>query len=70
MISRIRANDMTIPPRAATAPPVWPVPAPRGTTGVPVASARRTTLATSAVDRGTTTTSGSRCWRSDQNEAS
>ena len=44
--------------------------APRAITGVPVASANVTTFLTSSVVRGTTTTSGSRCWRRDQNEAS
>src|SRR6266511_2652049 len=68
--ARIRANEITMPPRAATAPPVCPVPAPRGTTGVPVESAKRTTRATSSVVRGTTTTSGIRVLRSDQKDAS
>ncbi len=70
MIFRIRANDTTMPPRAAIAPPVWPVPAPRGTIGVPVSSATRIAATTSAVDSATITTSGRCCIRSDQNDAS
>jgi hypothetical protein len=70
MIRRIRANETTMPPRAATAPPVCPVPAPRGTIGVPVSFAIRMVAATSAVVSGTTTTSGRCCIRSDQNDAS
>src|ERR1700716_3563876 len=69
-IFRIRANDTTMPPRAATAPPVWPVPAPRGTIGVPVSAATRIAATTSAVVSGTTTTSGRCCIRRDQNDAS
>ena len=70
MILRMSAKDTTMPPCAAMAPPVWPVPAPRGTMGVPVSAAMRIAATTSAVDRGTTTTSGRRLIRSDQNDAS
>src|SRR5205814_1464917 len=60
----------SMPPWAAMAPPVWPVPAPRGTIGVPVSAAIRIAATTSAVESGTTTTSGRRRIRSDQNDAS
>ena len=59
-----------MPPSGAIAPPVCPVPAPRGTIGVSVSFATPTTATTSAVDSGTTTAAGVRRWRRDQNEAS
>ena len=59
-----------MPPSGAIAPPVCPVPAPRGTSGVSVSFATRTTATTSAVDSGTTTTLGVLFWRSDQKDAS
>ena len=70
MIFRIRAKEMTIPPSGAMAPPVCPVPAPRGTIGVSVSFATCTAATTSAVVSGTTTALGVRCCRNDQNEAS
>jgi len=54
----MRANERTTPPRAGTAPPHRPVPAPRATTGSPHDFAILTTAATSRVLRGKTTAAG------------
>jgi len=45
-------------PGTGSAPPDRPVPAPRGTMGIPASTAMRTTAATSSVDAGSTTTLG------------
>ena len=50
--------DRTTQPSTALAPPDSPVPAPRVTSGVPVAAQADTTSATSAVVRGRTTADG------------
>ena len=52
-------TSSTPPPCCGVAPPASPVPAPRGVTGTPCACAQRTSAATSSVERGSTTTSGS-----------
>ncbi len=54
----IRETSSTIAPGLAMAPPARPVPAPRGTTGVPVAWAMRITACTSSTDAACTTASG------------
>ena len=54
----MRETSSTIAPGLAMAPPARPVPAPRGTTGVPVAWAMRITACTSATDAACTTASG------------
>src|SRR4029453_11749651 len=54
----IRLTSTRIPWRRGTAPSVNPVPPSRGTIGTPRSVARRTTAATSSVDSGSTTTSG------------
>ena len=48
----IRSRLTTTPPRIGTAPPVYPVPAPRGTSGVRVSLQSRAIAATSAVVAG------------------
>ena len=50
--------DSTTPPWMATAPPVRPVPAPRGVTGTRVSLHSFMTAATSSVVRHSATTSG------------
>ncbi len=47
---------------SASAPPERPVPAPRGTNGMPRAPSRRTTAMTSSRLPGSTTTPGTRRW--------
>ena len=54
----IRETSSTIAPGLAIAPPARPVPAPRGTTGVCVSWARRSTACTSSTDAACTTASG------------
>src|SRR5581483_11684206 len=56
-VMRVRAT--TTPPTAATAPPLRPVPAPRGITGTSKRWATRTAAATCSVDSGKTTACGS-----------
>jgi hypothetical protein len=56
-ISRIRSVESTTHPSTAFAPPESPVPAPRGTTGMPCRAQAATTAATSAVDSGRATAS-------------
>ena len=58
-IRRIRTVASTTPWRVGTAPPLNPVPAPRGVTGTSKALQARTTVCTSAVVPGKTTASGS-----------
>ena len=60
-ISRIRFIRVITTDTAPSTPfdaPVSPDPAPRGTIGTPAAAQARTTAATSAVDPGFTTASG------------
>ena len=54
----MRFRPIITPPFGAVAPPMRPVPEPRGTIGTPASRQRRTTLTTSAVERGRTTRSG------------
>ena len=54
----IRVMETMTPPRGAMAPPMRPVPEPRGTMGMPRPRQSRTTAATCAADSGRTTTSG------------
>ena len=54
----MRERSSTIAPGLAIAPPARPVPAPRGTTGVPVAWARRMTTCTCSTDVACTTAIG------------
>ena len=58
LMAVIRSVDRTTQPSTALAPPESPVPAPRVTSGVPVAAQADTTSATSAVVRGRTTAAG------------
>ena len=58
VMSRMRSSERTIPPSIAVEPPDRLVPAPRGTTGVPVDAAKRTTAWTSSVDVARTTAAG------------
>ena len=55
----MRAVLTTMPPQAATAPPLRPVPAPRATTGTRRRCAMRTTAWTCVALSGNTTASGS-----------
>ena len=55
----MRAVATTTPRRAGTAPPLSPVPAPRGVTGTPSALQARTTPRTCSAFAGKTTASGS-----------
>ena len=50
--------DSTMPPRIGSAPPVMPLPAPRGVTGIWCAAAKRSTSSTSARVRHSTAASG------------
>ncbi len=54
----MRASERTIPSATGSAPPDNPVPAPRATKGTPSRAQMRTTPCTSAVDPGSTTSSG------------
>ena len=54
----MRLTLIMTPPFGAVAPPIRPVPEPRGTMGTPASRQRRTTATTSAVVRGSTTRSG------------
>ena len=54
----IRDSPRRTQPGTGSAPPDSPVPAPRGTTGIPASRAIRTTAATSSVEAGSTTTLG------------
>ena len=54
----MRLTPIITPPAGAVAPPISPVPEPRGMMGTPASRQRRTTASTSAVDRGSTTRSG------------
>ena len=54
----MRLTPIITPPFGAVAPPMSPVPEPRGMIGTPASRQRRTTATTSAVDRGSTTRSG------------
>ena len=58
LMAVIRSVERTTQPSTALAPPDSPVPAPRVTSGVPVAAQADTTSATSAVVRGRTTAAG------------
>ena len=51
-------SDSTISPVPAFAPPASPVPAPRTTTGVPVALAMRIVVCTSSMDAACTSAIG------------
>jgi hypothetical protein len=53
----MRSKESRMPPKAGTAPPESPVPAPRGVTGMRCSFARRATAATCSVDSGKTRTS-------------
>ena len=57
-IRRIRESEMTTEPSTGRAPPERPVPAPRGTIGIPASRATPTTPTTSSVDAGSTTITG------------
>src|SRR4051794_22251752 len=57
-IAVIRSVDTTRQPATADAPPERPEPAPRGTTGMPCAAAKRTAVCTSSVDPARTTANG------------
>ena len=57
-IAVIRSVETTRQPSTADAPPDSPLPAPRGTTGMPFAAANRTAACTSSVDPARTTASG------------
>ncbi|HYV64777.1 MAG TPA: hypothetical protein VE964_00955 [Myxococcales bacterium] len=52
------SRERTIPPRSASAPPLFPVPAPRGTTGIRFSREYRSTLETSSALRARTTACG------------
>ncbi len=54
----IRDSPITTQPSLGSAPPDSPVPAPRGTIGIPNSCASFTHAATSAVEPGSTTISG------------
>ncbi len=54
----MRVIETITPPAAAIAPPISPVPEPRGTIGTCSRRHRRTTSATWAADSGSTTASG------------
>ena len=54
----IRESPSSKHPGTGSAPPDSPVPAPRGTMGMPAATAIRTTATTSSVEAGSTTTLG------------
>ena len=54
-----RAVQITSAPGTGTAPPLSPVPEPRGTTGIACAAAKRSSAETSSVDCGKTIASGS-----------
>ena len=54
----MRVMETMTPPTGAMAPPMRPVPDPRGTTGTECARQSRTTAATCSADSGSTTTSG------------
>ena len=54
----MRVSETITPPSGAVAPPMSPVPEPRGTTGTRASRQMRTTAWTSAVDVGKTTMSG------------
>ena len=58
LMAVISSVERTTQPSTALAPPDSPVPAPRVTSGVPVAAQADTTSATSAVVRGRTTATG------------
>ncbi len=57
-IASIRFSPTITPPRAAMAPPMSPVPEPRGTIGTPSRRHARTSACTCAVVVGRTTASG------------
>jgi hypothetical protein len=54
----MREVPMMMPPSTGSAPPERPVPAPRGTIGMPASHASRTQAATSSVEAGRTTIAG------------
>ena len=54
----IRDSPITMQPADGSAPPDKPVPAPRGTTGIPSSRDSFTHAATSSVEPGSTTISG------------
>ncbi len=54
----MRVMDTMTPPAGAIAPPMRPVPEPRGTTGTAALRQSRTTCATCSAELGSTTTSG------------
>ena len=58
VMARIRSVDSVMAPSIADAPPDRPVPAPRGTTGIPWALATRSVAWTSAVLVARTSASG------------
>ena len=54
----MRFTPTMTPPREAIAPPMSPVPEPRGTMGTPASRHARTTASTCSALDGSTTTSG------------
>ena len=54
----MRSVESTMPPRTGSAPPVIPLPAPRGVTGILCSAARRSTSSISARDSHSTAASG------------
>ena len=65
----IRSVDSTMPPRTGSAPPVMPVPVPRGVTGILCSAARRSTSSISARDSQSTAASGGKTPRPDSSRA-
>ena len=61
----MRSVDSTMPPRTGSAPPVMPLPAPRGVTGMPCSAASRSTSSISARDSHSTARSGGNTPRRD-----
>ena len=61
----MRSVDSTRPPRTGSAPPVIPLPAPRGVTGILCSAARRSTSSISARDSHSTAASGGKNPRPD-----
>ena len=68
-IRRMRSVDSTMPPRTASAPPVMPLPAPRGVTGMPCSAASRSTSSISARDSHSTAASGGKTPSRDSSRA-
>ncbi len=54
----IRSVDSTMPPRTGSAPPVIPLPAPRGVTGIRCSAASRSTSSISGRDSQRTAAAG------------